>query len=152
MAINNERTDFYLYLSSDDNKSVFTENRANNFHCIIPDGLSLEGKKWECAVVNVGYYPSDPLPVTGVPRPVYLLSNFVKPSYTPVANAPILKQFYVSDNLWKTISKNIIIPEYHEISVTSLSLVNLYITDSNFQMAHLPNGLFAVTLHFRTKE
>ena len=152
MAANNDKTDFYLYLSSNDNKLIFTENRSSNFHCIIPDGINFEGKKWECAVINVGYYPNASLPLTDSPKPVYLLSNFVKPSYTPVANAPIMRQFYISDNLWKTISKNIIIPEYHEVSVTSLSLVNLYITDSSFQIAHLPDGLFAVTLHFRTKE
>lgn len=152
MGNNDERKDFYLYLSSHDNKSVFTENKANNFNSIIPDGIVFDGK-WECAVVNVGYYPDDTgLPLVDPPKPVYLLCNFVKPSFTAVANAPILRRFFVNDNLWKTISKTVIIPEYHEISVTSLTLVHLYISDSKFSLCHIPNGLFAVTVHFRKKD
>lgn len=152
MAKADERSDFYLYLSSHDNKALFTENKASNFNCIIPDGISFEGK-WECALVNIGYYPDEAgLQLSDPPRPVYLLCNFVKPSFTPVANAPILTRFYVSDNLWKSISKSIINPEYHDICVTSLNLVHLYISDSSFNLTHMPNGLLAVTVHFRKKE
>ena len=146
--------DFYLYLSSEDNKDVFTENQAHNFHCIIEEGVTLEGK-WEVAVTDYYFYPDSNMRNLNLPRPLYLLANFVKSSYTPICNGPVLKRIYIDEeNKFQgiSLSKTIFIPEYHSVSVTSLSLLRLYIADNHFHPIQLPHGVLAVTLHFRPKE
>lgn len=148
------RGDFYLYLSSSDNVQIFTENQPHNFHCVLEDGVFLEGK-YECALTDICYYSEERINYTLMSRPIYLLTNFVKNSFTPVGNAPILRRFYLDDFQLVDSSRNrsyITIPEYHDVSVTSLSLLRLYIADSGFKPIQLSQGILGVTLHFRPKK
>ena len=144
--------DFFLYVSSADNKDVFTENEPHNFHCIIEDGVNLTEGRWEVAVTEYYYYPDDVRTrLDNISRPIYLMCNFVKNSFTPKANSPILKRLYVSGFEDTRLNNKVYVPEYHDVSVASLGLLRLYIVDNWLSRLQLPHGVLAVTLHFRLK-
>ena len=150
----NDTGDFYLYICSTDGGDLFRENQAHSFHCIIEDAINLKGK-WEVAVTEYYYYSNErSARINSIPRPLYLLANFVKNSFTPVSNGPVLKRLYISEGTihGSSINNPIYVPEYHDVSVTSLNLIKVYIVDTEFRRLQLPDGVLAVTLHFRQKQ
>lgn len=144
------RQSMYMYLSSNHNKIKFKNNSPSLFVNIISDRVNFTGV-WEVAVIDMMFHSDQPAYIMGTPQTFYILCDFVKKSYTPVSNASILKRVYSSDGKWAAINQPIINPEYHELSVTSLSVIKLYITDDHFNPLQMPLGLLAVTLHFRQK-
>ena len=131
----------YIYLSSNDSKSIYHDNTATNFRSRLARPLSLRGD-YEIAIIdltfpefNTNYNPSH----------ITLKSSICEDSCADDTLAPILLRVFKINNRLVDIAE----PRYIRLNTQSLCTIDIHLSDAQGLRPSFKRGEVCCTLHIR---
>ena len=133
----------YVYVDSAASLEYFKENKAVDFRVKLAKQLTLQGS-WEVAVVNVGF-PA--ITSNYKAQIIYINSSICQDSVLNGTLQPILSSVHR-----KEFRKGHVVfspPSYVRVNTDQLTVLRVYLRDSEGQSPSFHSGALYCTLHFR---
>jgi len=138
-SVNPNPDGVYLYLSSDDSKQYFPNNKTDDFTVKLPENYKLPGC-WEVALTEI-HYPE----VTPEGHVLSVLSDICEESVSGGGKAPVLRKIYKVSEVWNQLY-------YVPVRSKEIDSIRIFIKESQGRGVSFANGTLHCALHIRKSD
>ena len=138
-----ESNQFYVYLSSDDSKIYFPDNKAAHFTIKLPEILHLRGK-WQLALCDIQY----PSIEKKKPEQLLLLADICQDSIIGDTRSPVLRRFKYRTRGYTDFN----VLYYVSLKNREVDRISVYLRTDSGEEPSFVSGTVKCTLHFQHVE
>ena len=132
----------FLFVSSEDCKTVFPGNNSAGFTIQLPGIIDLKGT-WVCALSEI-YLDNK---FVNTPNQIVVSSDLIEDSYISDTQWPVLRRIPVVTN--QDIDLTFAEPYYFKIVQHQAHRIHLYLRDQDLQPVQFTSGQLSCVLHLK---